>query len=319
MLRRTVGLTIALLLGLGACSSRPKATVATEPSPPGAMAPAAGTRGSKKGVSNESPTEQGAPLRSESEASAVTGSVSEQEFKALHQLKAGAAPKLKGTEIKLPGGSRAYLSLPNAAKPPVPGIVVIHEWWGLNQHIRHWADRLAADGYGALAVDLFGGKVAKTPDEAMALVKSVDEKAARATLLDAFEFLARDARILAKRRASIGWCFGGKWSLELALAAPDLDAAVIYYGHVTTDPEVLARLRTPVLAVFGKRDSSIPQEHVQSFEAALDKLGVEHAVLTYDAEHAFANPSGARYDEQAAAAAWEETRAFLAAHLKAAD
>lgn len=245
------------------------------------------------------------------------GAIGEEEFKKLHELKEGAAPALHGRMIEL-AGTQAYLSLPPGATAPVPGIVVIHEWWGLNDHVKHWADRLAAAGYAALAVDLYGGVVAKNSDEALAAMKKVDDEAARKTLLAAHEFLARDARIKATKRGSIGWCFGGSKSLALALAAKDLDACVMYYGHPVLEPEKLAPLEAPLLGIFGARDASIPPETVAKFERALTDAGKTHTLLSYDAEHAFANPSSKRYDEKNAAAAWEKVRAFLARHLKGA-
>jgi carboxymethylenebutenolidase len=213
-------------------------------------------------------------------------------------------------------GARMYLSLPSGQKAPLPALIVIHEWWGLNEHVMHWADRLATDGYAALAVDLFGGQVATTPERAMQLIKAVDAAQATKTLLAAHDFLETDQRVKAPRTGSVGWCFGGKWSLELAIAQPDLDAAVVYYGNVTTDAERLKKIRAKLLAVFGTRDTSIPASQVESFDRALAAAGVERRVLSFDADHAFANPSGARYDGEAAAAAWNEVRPFLARHLK---
>jgi carboxymethylenebutenolidase len=248
-------------------------------------------------------------------ATGHTGILSEEDFKALHQLRTDKPPAPRGEMIDL-AGTRAYLSLPAGAKAPLPGVVVIQEWWGLNDNIKHWSDRLAADGYAALAVDLYGGKVATTPDEAMAAMKSVDEARTLATLQAAHAFLASDPRIRAKKRGSIGWCFGGHWSLRLALVAPDLDAAVIYYGRLVTDAAELKAIRASVLGVFGNLDKGIPPENVNEFEAALKAAGVKHRILRYDAEHAFANPSSPRYDQPAARAAWDEARAFLAKTLK---
>jgi carboxymethylenebutenolidase len=245
----------------------------------------------------------------------ITGAVSEEQFKAMHELKQGSAPKLYGQMIEI-GGSRAFLSLPDGVRPPVPAVVVIHEWWGLNEHIMHWTDRLAALGYAAVAVDLYGGKVATTPDEAMATMKAVDNARALETLLAAHRFLQTDPRIRAERRASIGWCFGGAWSLQYALNAPDLSAAVIYYGRLVSDPAKLSAIRAPLLGIFGNLDEGIPPAAVNEFEAGLKTAGVKHTIVRYEAQHGFANPSGARYDEKSAAAAWEQVKGFLELHLK---
>ncbi|AKF84212.1 carboxymethylenebutenolidase [Myxococcus fulvus] len=244
-----------------------------------------------------------------------TGAVSEAEFKAMHTLRDDAPPELKGQEVEV-AGTKMYLSLPEGAKGPLPAVLVLHEWWGLNAHIKHWADRLAANGYAALAVDLYGGKVATTSDEALALVKAVDHARAGQTLVAAHKFLQEDARVKATRTGSLGWCFGGSMSLRTAMLVPELDAAVIYYGSPVTDVNELSTIKAPVLGIFGTRDASIPLEKVAEFRAALDQLGIVHRIVELDGEHAFANPSGARYDEQSAARAWAETSMFLEHHLR---
>lgn len=244
-----------------------------------------------------------------------TGLLSEEAFKAIHELKAERAPAPRGQEIQIEGG-RAYLSVPPGAKAPMPGVVVIHEWWGLNEHVRHWTDRLAEDGYAAVAVDLYGGKVATKPDEAMAAMKAVDSAAALKALRAAHRFLETDPRVMAPRTASIGWCFGGAWSLQLAIHEPALDAAVVYYGRLVTDPAELKAIQAPLLGVFGNRDEGIPPKVVDEFDKALHEAGVPHTILRYDADHAFANPSGKRYDAKAAEDAWRHVRSFLDTHLK---
>jgi carboxymethylenebutenolidase len=238
----------------------------------------------------------------------------EKAFAALHSLKQDKPPALLGSMVRV-GDQQHYLSLPKDKKAPLPAVLLIHEWWGLNDHIKHWADRVAAEGYATLAVDLYGGKVATTADDAQKLMKAVDAAAAKATLKAAFEYLAADTNIQATRRASLGWCFGGAWSLQLAIAEPRLDACVLYYGKLPTDAEQLAKIEAPVLAVFGKKDKSIPKAAVDAFEAAMQKAGKQLRVLRYDAEHAFANPSGANYDQANASKAWTEVRAFLRERL----
>jgi carboxymethylenebutenolidase len=244
----------------------------------------------------------------------VPGGLSEEEFAKLHELRSDAAPPRKGQMIEV-GGARAYLSLPEGATAPMPGVIVIHEWWGLNDHIMHWADRLAADGYAALAVDLYGGTVATTREDAMAAMKKVDDGKAKAILVAAHKFLVDDPRVKAPRTASIGWCFGGGWSMQAAMAIPELDAAVIYYGHVPTDAQAFAGVKAHVLGIFGNQDEGIPPKHVDAFAAALAKDGIKNRILRYDAPHAFANPSSPAYHAREAAAAWAEVRPFLRAEL----
>lgn len=269
------------------------------------------------GNGHERETARAPAAAGEASPGAVPGGLSEEEFARLHELRADAAPPRKGQMVEV-GGARAYLSLPEGAKAPLPGVIVIHEWWGLNEHIMHWADRLAADGYAALAVDLYGGVVATTREEALATIKKVDDAKARAIVVAAHTFLVEDPRVQAPRTSSIGWCFGGGWSMEAAMALPDLDAAVIYYGHVPTDGKAFAGVKAHLLGIFGNQDEGIPPKHVDAFDAALTAAGVQHRILRYDAPHAFANPSQPSYHPKEAAAAWAETRAFLRAELRPA-
>lgn len=258
------------------------------------------------------------PVRAEEPAkpqTGWTGTVSEEQFKAMHELKADAAPALHGQMVNLAGG-KAYLSLPANAKAPLPAVIVVHEWWGLNDHIKHWADRLAADGYAALAVDVYGGKIATTPEQAMEYMQAVEQPRATATMLAANAFLAKDPRIQATKRGSIGWCFGGGQSLQLALAATDLSACVMYYGRPVTDPAELKSLKAPLLAVFGNQDQAFPPALVDEFDKALTAAGVKHEILRYDAVHAFANPSNPKYDLKSASDAWTHVQAFFAENLK---
>jgi carboxymethylenebutenolidase len=270
----------------------------------------------KNGDKETAPTAVEQPA-AEPSPSDVPGGLSETEFARLHELRGDKAPPRKGQMIEV-GGAKAYLSLPEGARAPLPGVIVIHEWWGLNEHIMHWADRLAADGYAALAVDLYGGVVATTREEAMATMKKVDDARARAVLVAAHRFLVEDERVKAPRTASIGWCFGGGWSMQTAMALPELDAAVIYYGHVPTDAKAFGSVKAHVLGIFGNQDDGIPPKHVDAFDAALEADGIQHKILRYDAPHAFANPSSPAYHAREAAAAWAEARAFLRAELKPA-
>lgn len=210
-----------------------------------------------------------------------------------------------------------HFVFPSDMVDPLPGLIVVHEWWGLNDGVRAMADRIAAEGYIVLAVDLFGGKTAETPPAARELMLAALQRPqlAEANLRQAYEFI-RDTGG-APRIGSLGWCFGGAWSLNTALLFPDdLDAAVIYYGQVPDDEERLASLNVPLLGLFAENDRGIPVESVRSFEQALQKLGKDYEIEIFpNVGHAFANPSGTNYDAEAAGKAWERTAGFLREHL----
>jgi len=200
---------------------------------------------------------------------------------------------------------------------PLPGIIVIHEWWGLNDGVRAMADRIAGQGYVVLAIDLFGGTATVDPAAARALMLGVVENPdlADENIRQAYSFLADTAQ--APRIGSLGWCFGGGWSLNTALLFPDeLDASVIYYGQVTDNEERLATLNVPILGLFGAEDRGITVASVEGFEQALESLGKNYDIEIYaGAEHAFANPSGNNYNASVAESAWNKTIEFLDMHL----
>jgi len=210
-----------------------------------------------------------------------------------------------------------HFAFPEDMIEPLPAIIVIHEWWGLNDNIRSVAERLAGEGYIVLAVDLFGGKVAANPQDAKSLMSSVVEnpEPANENIRQAYDFVSTTAG--APRTASLGWCFGGGWSLNTAMLFPDeLDAAVIYYGQVTDDEDSLRDVSAPILGLFGGKDRGVPVDSVQRFEAALERLRKQYEIHIYpDARHAFANPTGMAYDAEVADDAWQRTLEFLSAHL----
>ena len=211
-----------------------------------------------------------------------------------------------------------FLAMPADAAEPLPGVLVIHEWWGLNDDIKTVTRRLAAEGYVALAVDLYGGQSAETPARAQELMAAVlkEPEATQRNLSQAYDYL--DKYAFAPRIASIGWGLGGGSSLQTALLFPDtLDAMVMYYGQVDTNRERLAVLEMPMLGFFGGEDASIPLPEVQAFRTTLGQLGKNAEVLIIPGVgHAFANPSGGTYNERAANEAWTKTLAFLEHNLK---
>ena len=191
-----------------------------------------------------------------------------------------------------------YLASPKDSDRPLPGIIVIHEWWGLNDNIKAMTRKIAEQGYTALAVDMYGGETAQTPEKARELVTEARNNRDRfqENLILAYEYLELETN--APTIASIGWCFGGSLSLRTALLFPKtLDAGVIYYG--------------------GELEKRPSPETVKEFETALQSLNKEVDVYIYpNADHAFANPSGERYNPEAAADAWEKTREFFSEYLK---
>jgi carboxymethylenebutenolidase len=226
-------------------------------------------------------------------------------------------PKPQGSMITLlqPGGvsAQAYVARP---KQGVRGaILVIHEWWGLNDWVKAQADAFANQGYLALAVDLYGGKVATTREEAVKLVQGFDPSHGAAVETAGVQWLRQAAP--GKKLATIGWCFGGGQSLLASLNnAPDVSATVIYYGMPVTDVARLKTLRGPVLGIWGKKDGSITPDKVAAFDKALTEAGVKHSFHSFDANHAFANPSGGAYNPPAAEEANALTKKFLADTLR---
>lgn len=210
-----------------------------------------------------------------------------------------------------------YFVFPSDMIEPLPAVIMIHEWWGLNDNIRAMADRLAGEGFIVLAVDLFNGDVATTAQAARELMLRVVENPEPAydNIRAAYAFVNDIAG--APRIASLGWCFGGGWSLNTAMLFPnELDAAVIYYGQVTDDDEQLRPVNVPILGLFGAKDTGINVASVRAFEAALQRLRKPHSIHIYpNAEHAFANPSGRAYNASDAGDAWQKTLEFLAQHL----
>ncbi len=203
-------------------------------------------------------------------------------------------------------------------KGPFPGIVVIHEWWGLNDWVKDQASKLSDQGYVTLAVDLYRGKVAKTPDEAHELMRGLPEDREKRDVHAAVQFLQSQSNVKKDDIGAIGWCMGGGVSLDVALQEPTLKADVINYGHLATDPESTKKINAAILGLFGGQDRGIPPEDVKKFEQLLKQQGKKIEVVIYpDAGHAFENPNntgGYRADD--AADAWRRTVNFFAANLK---
>jgi carboxymethylenebutenolidase len=212
-----------------------------------------------------------------------------------------------------------HFAFPSDMIEPLPAVIMIHEWWGLNDNIRAMAERLAAEGNIVLAVDLFGGQAATSPEMARQLMmRAVENRdSVSSNIEQAYAFVSNTAG--APRVASLGWCFGGGWSLNTAMLFPgDLDAAVIYYGQVTDEEDRLSPLEVPILGLFGAEDRGIKVESVRRFEETLERLNKDYEIHIYEgAGHAFANPSGTNFNAEYAEDAWNRTLEFLRARLAA--
>jgi carboxymethylenebutenolidase len=203
----------------------------------------------------------------------------------------------------------------------LPAVVMIHENKGLNDNIKNMAILLAKDGYVVLAVDLFNGEVTTDQKRASELSQAIRDnpESAITNLKSAVKYLASLPNVNPEKIASLGWCFGGQQSLQLALNSEDhpLAATVIYYGRLVTEPETLSQIKWPVLGIFGDQDESIPVPTVEQFEQALTKNGITNEIYIYKGVgHAFANPSGENYAPNETQGAWHKTVSFLNKYLK---
>lgn len=223
-------------------------------------------------------------------------------------------PYGEGTDGNLVG----FLAVPADAAEPLPGVLMLHEWWGLNDTIREAARRVARQGYVVLAADLYGGRTATTVPQAQALLRELVEAPdnVRANVRQAYEYLERYA--LAPRIGCVGWDLGGRWALQTALMLPDrLDALVMVYGAVELDRTALETLDMPILGLFGEQDRSIAVRDVQEFRNILGQLGKRADVRIYSGvDHGFFFPGAATYSPIAADDAWLRITELLETGLK---
>lgn len=202
-------------------------------------------------------------------------------------------------------------------KGPFPGIVVIHEFWGLSDWIKEQASKISDQGYVTLAIDLYRGKVTTNPEEAHELMRGVPEDRAAQDLRAAVAFLKSQPNVKKNRIGAIGWCMGGGYALDVALQDPTLAADVINYGHLATTQESLQKIHAPILGIFGGKDQGISSADVKKFEEGLKAMGKTVEVHVYpEAGHGFENPVNASYRPNDAADAWQHTVHFLEDTLK---
>jgi carboxymethylenebutenolidase len=202
---------------------------------------------------------------------------------------------------------------------PFPAVLVIQEWWGLNDWVKDQARKLAKEGYAALAVDLYRGKVTADPDQAHQLMMGLSPDQAMRDLKAALAFLRARPNVDKDDLGVVGWCMGGRYALALATEDPQLAAVVAYYGAPPTEAEAIARIKAPVLGNFGGEDKGPSPEQVKAFEEAMKKAGKTADIKIYPgAGHAFANENNPwkGYREDAAKDAWARTLAFFGKHLR---
>ena len=210
---------------------------------------------------------------------------------------------VKTRELEYRAGDTAlqgFIAWDDAARGRRPGVLVVHEWWGLNEHARHQARRLAEAGYVGLALDMYGkGKVTTHPQDAQAFVSEVtkDPAVLAARFNAALEQLKRDPHVDTTRIAAIGYCFGGAVVLGMARAGADLAAVVTFHGALaTTSPAQPGKVKARVLVLAGGADPFVPPDQVEAFKREMQAAGARFEVTTYPgAKHGFTNPDAATY------------------------
>ncbi len=229
----------------------------------------------------------------------------------------GTAGPLMGTPVHYVPGDTAttgYLAVPEG-DGPFPSLVLIHEWNGLVDRVREVADAFAAEGYVALAIDLYSGRTGSDPQENRALTQEVraNEEAMIANLDHAARLL-RERPDVSGKVATMGWCFGGGVALSYALGGENHDGTAIFYGSLVEDPEILSSITHEVYGTFAGLDQGIPPDQVERFAAALDELGIENDIHIYDdVNHGFWLRVGAERERREAAGldAWTRLKAYL--------
>ena len=220
----------------------------------------------------------------------------------------------KPVSFKAADGSTAMGYEIKAAKKSNKWVFVIQEWWGLNDYIKRESETLSKelDNVNVLAIDLYDGKVAATPDSAMKLVQAAKTDRLETIIKGALAYAGTDAKIY-----TIGWCFGGMWSLQTTLlAGKQASGCVMYYGRPETNLEKLKNLNCDVIGFFGNQDRSPSPEMVTKFEADMQAAGKKLIANKYEANHGFANPSNPSFNKEATADAHAKAIAFLKEHMK---
>lgn len=243
-----------------------------------------------------------------------------QEFAMLASNESFVASHLAPLPFKLEGGKGKMITIKTAGakanayevkakKATKNYLIVVHEWWGLNDYIKKEAEHIQDElvNVNVIAIDLYDGKVADNADSAGAYMRAVKDIRAREIINAVIKYAGKDARI-----ASLGWCFGGGWSMQTALMAKtQAVACVMYYGQPELDANKLKSLNCNVLGIFGTKDEWINPKLVTQFQSTMKNANKELIVKNFDAVHAFANPSNPKYDKTAANDAHNLAMAYL--------
>jgi carboxymethylenebutenolidase len=230
---------------------------------------------------------------------------------------ASAAPDTLNVSLAEQGSpTRAFVVVP-AGKAICPGVVLVHEWWGLNGQIRGMARRLADLGYVVIVPDLYRGRVTGDPEMAHELSRGLTDASAAADIDASAAWLRSHPRVGKRPIGVMGFCMGGRLALLAPLRSNQFAASVVFYGPPETDPGKLATLRAPLLGHFGTEDQGIPAAQVAALRDGLRQAGKSVEIYEYSgAGHAFMNETGRNYHAAAARIAWARTAAFLGKHLK---
>lgn len=238
-----------------------------------------------------------------------------------------ALAKVKTKPIEYEAGGtklQGFLAWNDAVKAKAPGVLVIHEWWGHNEHARNQAKRLAEAGYVGFALDMYGkGKVAKHPKDAQAFMAEAtkDGEALKGRFDAALALLKAQPQVDPERIGVVGYCFGGTVALEMARAGEDLDAVATFHAGLAPkgEPAAEGKLKPKILVQTGGLDPMVPAEQVKAFEEEMKKANADARVITYpEAKHSFTNPDAKKagmealaYDEQVDKKSWEAAMAFF--------
>ncbi len=240
--------------------------------------------------------------------------VDDPEFRAAHNIPVELNEELMGNMMKIPveGQDSTQVYVPSMPQDGKPYLFVIHEWWGLNKNVKMEADRYykALDSVNVMALDLYDGEVGVTHEEAAKLSKT-DRAERISAIFDALFDYVGESRV-----GTVGWCYGGAYSLRAAIHGGDqVDACVIFYGSPVKDADQLQPLQAPVLGIWAEQDKHLTPAVANAFKKLMEENGKLYRQEMYDADHAFANPSSDAYSSEAAVKATAEAIAFLRKHF----